>query len=95
MLPSCSCLSFFLLWCPVPVVLCLSLLSPSVVRVLAMDGRLADAAAVSQTQILMHMTVYCRLNMSNTSTRPPATCPRIAPQRLCRIAALCLPRHGF
>jgi hypothetical protein len=75
MLTSCSCLSFFLLWCPVPVVLWVSLLSPSVFRVLALDGRLADAAAVSLTQILMQMTVYCRLYLSNISTRLPRYLP--------------------
>jgi hypothetical protein len=68
-----------------------SLLSPSFVRVLAEDGRLADAAAVSPTQIQMHMTVYCRLNLSNIHIRLPRYLP--APSLLSdlrRIAAPCL-----
>ncbi len=80
MLLSCSCLSFSLLWCPVPVVLCVSLLSSSVVRVLAMDARgPADlAAAVSLTQILKQMTVYCRLTMSNIYPSLPLPARAIA-----------------
>jgi hypothetical protein len=60
--------------------------------VLAMGARgpAELAAAVSLAQILMHMTVYCRLIMSNIFPPPPLPAAQSLLSDPCRIAALCL-----